>query len=81
MELQASVRGRDALIAIGLGLFVSGLLALFSCPISVPAVWQPLSEAVGLIPPDDPMPGLWRMIVAGLVQWVVVGSIDAALMW
>ena len=40
-----------------------------------------MSEAIGLIPPDDPMPGLWRMIVAGLASWVGVGSIDAALVW
>ena len=81
MDRQASIRGWNVLIAIGLGLLVSGLLAFFRCPISAPAVWQPLSEAIGLIPPDDPMPGLWRMVVAGLAKWVGVGSIDAALMW
>ncbi len=81
MVVSASKRGKDVLIAAGLGLFVAGLLALFGCPISAPAVWQPLSEALGLIPPDDPMPGLWRMIVAGLASWVGAGSIDAALMW
>ena len=81
MENPASIRGKDVLIATGLGLFVSSLLALFGCPISAPAVWQPMSEALGLIPPDDPMPGLWRMIVSGLAKWVGVGSVDAALIW
>ncbi len=81
MEVSASKRGKDVLIAAGLGLFVAGLLALFQCPISAPDAWQPLSEALGLIPPDDPMPGLWRRIVAGLAKWVGVGSVDAALMW
>ena len=81
MTNPASIKLKDVLIAVGLGLFVSGLLAFFGCPISAPAVWQPLSEALGLIPPDDPMPGLWRMIVAGLAKWVGVGSVDAALMW
>ncbi len=76
-----AIKRKDVLIAIGLGVFVSSLLAIFRCPISAPAVWQPLSEAIGLIPPDDPMPGLWRMIVAGLAGWVGAGSIDAALMW
>ena len=76
-----AIKRKDVLIAIGLGVFVSSLLALFRGPISAPAVWQPLSEAIGLIPPDDPMPGLWRMIVAGLAGWVGAGSIDAALMW
>ena len=81
MTNPASIKFKDVLIAIGLGLFVSGLLAFFGCPISAPAVWQPLSEALGLIPPDDPMPGLWRMIAAGLAKWVGVGSVDVALMW
>ena len=81
MEDPVPIKVKDVLIAIGLGGLVFGLLALFRCPISAPAVWQPLSEAIGLIPPDDPMPGLWRMIVAGLAKWVGVGSIDAALMW
>ena len=81
MTNPASIKLKDVLIAMGLGLFVSGLLAFFGCPISAPAVWQPLSEALRLIPPDDPMPGLWRMIVAGLAKWVGVGSVDAALMW
>ena len=76
-----AITRKDLLIAGGLGLFVFGLLAVFSYPIAAPAVWQPLSEALGLIPPDDPMPGLWRMIVAGLAGWVGAGSIDAALMW
>ena len=76
-----AIKRKDVLIAIGLGVFVSSLLAIFRCPISAPSVWHPLSEALGLIPPDDPMPGLWRMIVAGLAGWVGTGSIDAALMW
>ena len=75
------MKSKDVLIAIGLGCFVSSLLVLFRYPIATPAVWQPMSEAIGLIPPDDPMPGLWRMIVAGLASWVGVGSIDAALIW
>ncbi len=75
------MKSKDVLIAIGLGCFVSSLLVLFRYPIATPAVWQPMSEAIGLIPPDDPMPGLWRMIVAGLASWVGVGSIDAALVW
>ncbi len=75
------MKSKDVLIAIGLGCFVSSLLILFRYPIATPAVWQPMSEAIGLIPPDDPMPGLWRMIVAGLASWVGVGSIDAALVW
>ena len=81
MENPVSIKVKDVLIVIGLGSLVFGLLACFGCPISAPAVWQPLSEAIGLIPPDDPMPGLWRMIVAGLAKLVGVGSIDAALMW
>ena len=81
MENSAAIKRKDVLIAIGLGVFVSSLLALFRCPISAPAAWHPLSEALGLIPPDDPMPVLWRMIVAGLAGWVGPGSIDAALMW
>ena len=81
MEDPVPVKVKNVLIAIGLGGLVFGLLALFRCPISAPAVWQPLSEAIGLIPPDDPMPGLWRMIVAGIAGWVGVGSIDAALIW
>ena len=76
-----AITQKDFLIAGGLGLFVFGLLAVFSYPIAAPAVWQPLSEALGLIPPDDPMPGLWRMIVAGLAGWVGAGSIDAVLVW
>ena len=76
-----AITRKDLLIAGGLGLFVFGLLAVFSYPIAAPAVWQPLSEALGLIPPDDPMPGLWRMIVAGLAGWVGAGSIDAVLVW
>ena len=75
------MKSKDVLIAIGLGCFVSSLLVLFRYPIATPAAWQPMSEAIGLIPPDDPMPGLWRMIVAGLASWVGVGSIDAALVW
>ena len=75
------MKSKDVLIAIGLGCFVSSLLVLFRYPIATPAVWQPMSEAIGLIPPDDPMPGLWRMIVAGLASWAGVGSIDAALVW
>ena len=62
------MKSKDVLIAIGLGCFVSSLLVLFRYPIATPAVWQPMSEAIGLIPPDDPMPGLWRMIVAGLAS-------------
>ena len=81
MENSAAIKRKDVLIAIGLGVFVSSLLAIFRCQISAPSVWHPLSEALGLIPPDDPMPGLWRMIVAGLAGWVGAGSIDAALMW
>ena len=76
-----AITRKDFLIAGGLGLFVFGLLAVFSYPIAAPAVWHPLSEALGLIPPDDPMPGLWRMIVAGLAGWVGAGSIDAVLVW
>ena len=75
------MKSKDVLIAIGLGCFVSSLLVLFRYPIATPAAWQPMSEAIGLIPPDDPMPGLWRMIVAGLASWVGVASIDAALVW
>ena len=81
MVSPAFIRRKDVLIAIGLGLFVSSLLALFRCPISAPAVWQPLSEALGLIPPDDPMPGLWRIIVSGVANWVGTASIDEALRW
>ena len=38
-----AITRKDFLIAGGLGLFVFGLLAVFSYPISAPAAWQPLS--------------------------------------
>ena len=71
----------DCLIASGLGLFVFGLLSLFSYPIAAPAVWQPLSEATGLIPPDAPIPGLWRIVVGGLAKVVGMSAIDRVLVW
>lgn len=72
---------KDGLIALGIGLFVFGLLAVFSYPIAAPAAWQPLSEATGLLPPDDPIPGLWRMIVGSLAKAVGMGAIDGTLVW
>ena len=72
---------KDGLIALGIGLFVFGLLAVFSYPIAAPAAWQPLSEATGLLPPDDPIPGLWRMIVGSLAKAVGMGAIDRTLVW
>ena len=76
-----SITRKDFLIAGGLGLFVFGLLAVFSYPIAAPAAWQPLSEATGLLPPDDPIPGLWRILVGGLAKCVGMGAIDRTLVW
>ena len=76
-----AITRKDFLIAGGLGLFVFGLLAVFSYPIAAPAAWQPLSEATGLLPPDDPIPGLWRMIVGSLAKAVGMGAIDRTLVW
>lgn len=72
---------KDFLIALGLGLFVFGLSAVFSYPISAPAAWHPLSEATGLLPPDVPVPGLWRMLVGALAEWVGMARVDSALVW
>ena len=76
-----AITRKDFLIAGGLGLFVFGLLAFFSYPIAAPAAWQPLSEATGLLPPDDPIPGLWRMLAGCLAKCVGIGAIDRALVW
>ena len=76
-----AITRKDFLIAGGLGLFVFGLLAVFSYPIAAPAAWQPLSEATGLLPPDDPIPGLWRMLVGCLAKCVGMGAIDRTLVW
>ena len=72
---------KDGLIALGIGLFVFCLLSLFSYPIAAPAAWVPLSEATGLIPPGDPIPGLWRMFVGWLANAVGMGAIDRVLVW
>ena len=76
-----AITRKDFLIAGGLGLFVFGLLAFFSYPIAAPAAWQPLSEATGLLPPDDPIPGLWRMLAGCLAKCVGMGAIDRTLVW
>ena len=76
-----AITRKDFLIAGGLGLFVFGLLAVFSYPIAAPAAWQPLSEATGLLPPDDPIPGLWRMLAECLAKCVGMGAIDGTLVW
>ena len=76
-----AITRKDFLIAGGLGLFVFGLLAVFSYPIAAPAAWQPLSEATGLLPPDNPIPGLWRMLVGSLAKCVGMGAIDRVLVW
>ena len=76
-----AITRKDFLIAGGLGLFIFGLLAVFSYPIAAPAAWQPLSEATGLLPPDDPIPGLWRMLAGCLAKCVGMGAIDRTLVW
>jgi len=76
-----AITRKDFLIAGGLGLFIFSLLAVFSYPIAAPAAWQPLSEATGLLPPDDPIPGLWRILVGRLAKCVGVGAIDRTLVW
>ena len=81
MSGSSTTTWKDSLIATGLGLFVFVLLAIFSYPIAAPAVWQPLSEATGLIPPEAPIPGLWRMAVGYLAKVVGMGAIDRTLVW
>ena len=81
MQGTLAITRKDFLIAGGLGLFVFGLLAVFSYPIAAPAAWQPLSEATGLLPPDDPIPGLWRMLAGCLAKCVGMGAIDGTLVW
>ena len=76
-----AITRKDFLLAAAVGLFVFCLQAVLSYPIAAPAAWQPLSEATGLIPPDAPIPGLWRMLVGSLANLVGMGAIDGALVW
>ncbi len=77
----ATTTWKDCLIAAGIGFFVFCLLALFSYPIAVPAAWAPLAEATGIVPPDAPLPGIWRMFASCLADVVGMGGVDRALVW
>ena len=81
MSGPAATSWKDCLIAVGLGVVVFSLQAFFSYPIAAPAAWAPLAEATGIVPPDAPLPGLWRMFAACLAELVGMGAVDCALVW
>lgn len=65
---------KDYLVAALLGGAVSLVLTLFSSAAVHPSVWPDAAAAVGIIPPFEPSPGLWRQLVGLVSSWMGVAA-------
>ena len=61
------MRNRDYPIALGVAVAVGAVTALFLYPGLEPSAWQDFCEAARVRPPENPFPGLWRLLAAELM--------------
>ena len=61
------MRKSEYLVALGCFAVVFALTALFLYPGLVPGTWQDFCEAARVRPPENPFPGLWRLLATELV--------------
>ena len=79
--LPSELRFGDYFVAGVIGAVVTTLLTVWSYPGLMPEIWTDAAVAAQLIPPDSPLPGVWRALVSLLYRFLDAATVAEVLRW